>query len=140
MIYIIPIIICLVLAMVLGFIWYGPLFRKKWAEIIGADLNDQQKVAEAKKGMVPMMAANVVITLVTLIALSMLLGGFVAASIQLAVLVSVFLWLGFVMPTIASAALWSGKPKKLAWSMFFITAGYQLLMFVIYGVVFSFWI
>ncbi|MEZ4103187.1 MAG: hypothetical protein R3B55_01300 [Candidatus Paceibacterota bacterium] len=32
-----------------------------------------------------------------------------------------WIWAGFVMPTLAGSALWSARPRKDAWKIFFIT-------------------
>jgi len=31
------VLVCGVVAMALGFVWYGPLFGKKWLELIGSN-------------------------------------------------------------------------------------------------------
>ena len=43
------VLVCAVLAMALGFLWYGPLFGKKWMNIVGvgpADLAARQKMMQ----------------------------------------------------------------------------------------------
>ena len=124
-----------IVAMVVGFVWYGPLFGKKWAHIIGMTMPEgKEAVRAAHKSMMPRYALNFVTAFITYYAL-----GFFAAfvgrlSIIGALVYAIFLWAGFLMPLEASAALWSGKSTKLSWQMFFITAGYQLVAIVLAGI------
>lgn len=140
MILVIPILVCLIISIVLGWVWYGPFFGKKWMDITGANQNDPARSAEMKKKMWVYILTQVVISLVTLIAFSLFLAGFQSVTLFAAIIIATFLWLGFVLPTIAQHALWSGKSRKSSWAMFLISGGYYLIAFVLYGVVFSFWL
>ncbi|MEZ4114202.1 MAG: DUF1761 domain-containing protein [Candidatus Paceibacterota bacterium] len=50
-----------------------------------------------------------------------------------------WIWAGFVMPTLAGSALWSARPRKDAWKIFFITSGYQFLLFMIFASIIKAW-
>ena len=39
-----------IVSMALGALWYGPLFGKKWMEIIGVNKNDLEARKEMEKG------------------------------------------------------------------------------------------
>jgi hypothetical protein len=56
-----------------------------------------------------------------------------------AVGVAICTWFGFVMTTEAGAALWSGKSAKMAWKQFFITAGAQLVTFIVFALILGMW-
>jgi hypothetical protein len=43
------------------------------------------------------------------------------------------------MTTEAGAALWSGKPSKVAWKMFLISTGGHLVTFIIFGFILGAW-
>ncbi len=127
-----------VIYMVLGFIWYGPLFGKTWARIIGMD--HSQMTPETKKAMQkkmgPVYILNFILTLVTVYILALFIqlgirGGGIGTAL--------WIWLGFIMPTVAGYAIWSGKPRKLAWQMFFVSAAYQLITIVIAGAILAAW-
>ncbi len=125
------IILGAVASLVVGSIWYGPLFGKKWMEIIGATAMDAEKRKQMQKEALPTYITQFVLSLLQIYILVNLIawGGWSAQSIG----VAFFLWLGFVMPTIAGSAMWNNNSTKVKWSMFLIQSGYQLVMFIIYG-------
>ena len=41
---------CGVVAMILGFLWYGPLFGKKWSQLMGWGEMTPELMAEKQKG------------------------------------------------------------------------------------------
>jgi hypothetical protein len=43
------VLVCGVLSMVIGFVWYGPLFGKKWMEIVGATFKDIEERKRMQK-------------------------------------------------------------------------------------------
>jgi hypothetical protein len=45
----------------------------------------------------------------------------------------------FVMPIIAGTAMWNNDSKKIAWTRFLIQSGYQLVIFIIFGLILGFW-
>ncbi len=126
-----------VLSMIVGSIWYGPLFGKKWMEICGATAEDEGRRKEMQKAALPLYAIQFVLTMMQLFVLvnQMTWGGWTAQAVG----VSFFYWLGFVMPTIAGSAMWNNNPTKMKWAMFLIQSGYQLVMFLIYGFMISMW-
>lgn len=131
-----PILTGAVLSMVMGFVWYGPLFSKKWMEIIGVDPNDEAKMAEMQKSSGPLYLVQFLLTLFQVLVLAhlvadtQLVGGIERA---------LWIWAAFVIPTLAGAVMWTNKPKKLKWQQFLIQAGYQLIMFAIYGTLIQLW-
>ncbi len=52
------ILVCGVLSMVIGAIWYGPLFGKKWMEICGVNADDLNARKEMQKGAAPLYAVQ----------------------------------------------------------------------------------
>lgn len=129
-------IICAIAALVIGMIWYGQaLFGKTWMKITGLDVMTPEAQAEAKKGMVKMITTQFVLSFVS----AFVLARFINMSGMGGIEMAFWIWLGFLMPTAGGSALWSGKPKGLAWSMFFITAGAELVTFLAYGAILSAW-
>lgn len=131
------IIIASVIAMVLGMGWYGALFGKVWAKIIGMkdpnELTPEEKKEMNKKSM-PLYVIQLVMTLIMMWVLYFYVKSWVTVS---GVTASFFAWFGFVLPVQAANALWSGKPKAHAWGLFLITAGYQLICFIIAGALYQ---
>lgn len=132
------VLVCGVASMVVGFVWYGPLFGKVWMQIMGADTMTAQEKEAMKKSMWGMYLLQFILSLIT----AGVLAVFIASSADTttsAVAIAISSWLGFVMTTNAGAALWSGKPKKIAWKMFFVSSGAQLVTFVIFGLILGSW-
>jgi len=126
-----------VLSMLLGAIWYGPLFGKKWMKIIDFDANDAEALSRMKKNALPLYGIQFLLTLFQvlvlahLIADTQLVGGIERA---------LWLWAAFVIPVLAGAIMWTNKSRQLKWTQFLIQGGYQLLMFTIYGALLQYWI
>lgn len=131
-----------VASMVLGFIWYGPLFHKAWARVIGVDgsMLPPEQAKEMQKKMIPVYVLNFILSIVTAVVLSIFINFTFSFDAVSGIIVALLVWLGFVMPTVAGQAMWSGKPAKLAWTMFFLSAGYQLINFIIAGAILGCWI
>ncbi len=129
----IVILVCGVLSMVIGAIWYGPLFGNMWLRVIGAtEITMETRKAMQKKAM-PLYAVQFLLTLFQVFILTNLLsyGGWNASALG----VSFFLYLGFVMPTVAGSAMWNNDSRSVAWTRFLIQAGYQLIIFLVFGLV-----
>lgn len=135
------IIVAAVASMILGSIWYGPFFGKTWMKIMGTDpnLSPEQKKA-MQKGVMPLYFLQFILSIVTLYILAHYIAGWQPKPGAWGGIINgLWIWLGFIMPTIAGGAMWSGKPKNLAWSMFFINAGYNIVLYVIFGAILGGW-
>ncbi len=126
-----------VVSMVVGSIWYGPLFGKKWMEICGVSAMDEAKRKEMQKAAMSLYLTQFLLTLLQLFVLvnQMTWGGWTGQAIG----VSFFYWLGFIMPTIAGSAMWNNDSTKVKWARFLIQSGYQLVMFLIFGLMIQMW-
>ena len=132
------VLVCGIISMVVGFVWYGPLFGKVWMEVMGVDMKTMtpEKMKEMQKGMGSSYLATFVLALLTNYVLAVFIIGMPTVS---GVMTAFWIWLGFVMPVVAGSAIWSGKPKNLGWKMFLTSAGYQLVTLLIYGAVLGAW-
>ncbi len=127
-----------VIYMVLGSLWYGPfLFGKAWGRIIGMDMANLSP--EQKKAMQKKMWPSYFINFMTTVIMTYILALFLKAGGGNGIMVGVLMWVGFLMPMAAQGALWSGKAKKMAWQMFWLTAIFQLIAIVIAGAILSAW-
>lgn len=139
---ILAVIVCAVVAQVLGFLWYGPFFGKSYMAVIGGKKREEMTDEECKemnKKMGPVYILNIVVSIVTILVLSCVLKQYVVMNTVEGMKIALLMWLGFVMPMCASGAMWSGKPKKIAINMFLITAGYQLVAFALFGLILGMW-
>lgn len=136
------VIVSAVVSMGIGSIWFGPLFGKKWGEVMGIDFSSKSEEEKKKmmKMMGPMYALQFVLSLLTLYILAHYIAGWQPQPGAIGGIINaLWIWLGFIIPTIAGNAMWSGKPKKLAWSMFWINAGYNFILYVVFGAILGAW-
>ena len=133
------ILVCGVLAMVLGMIWYGPLFGKKWMEVIGVnpnDILDPVKKKEMQKQAMPLYLVQFVLVLVQVFAMSSFFTLSLMANPFMVFIPILFMFLGFVVPTLASASMWTNDSRRIAWMRFLIQVGYNLVLFIIIGIIY----
>ncbi len=128
--------VCGIASMVLGFVWYGPLFGKKWMEVTGANALDKEKRKEMQKKAGPMYAITFILSLFQAWVLAYYIAGWKDAS---GVENSLWIWAAFVIPTVAAGAMWNNDSKKVSWARFLIQAGYYLVLFVIFGLILGNW-
>lgn len=126
------ILVCAVLAMVVGTLWYGPLFGKAWLRVIGASDQDLAKRKEMQKKAMPLYLVQFVLTIFQVLILAHLAKD---TQIVTALERAFWIWAGFVMPTIAGTSMWNNDTRKIAWTRFLIQSGYQLVLFLIFGFV-----
>ena len=125
------------ISMVLGFLWYGPIFGKPWIALMKFTQEDIEKAKQ--KGMTKeyllMMVSALVMAFV--LAHNVLFGGVYlemtgwAAGVQ----AGIWNWLGFVVPITLSGVLWEGKP----WKLWMLNAGYYLVSLVVMGIILASW-
>ena len=130
------VLVCAVLAMVIGFIWYGPMFGKKLMEVVGVTAADLEKRKQMEKSAAPLYAVQFLLTLFQAWVLAYYIGGWQGAS---GLENSLWIWAAFVMPIVAGASMWNNDSSKVAWSRFFIQAGYQLVLFIMFGLILGLW-
>lgn len=113
--------IATVALIVLGFLWYGPIFGKKWTALMGFTDADMAKMKE--RGMAISYVGMLVTTVLTVYVLAMVLQWGNAVTFVEAMIVAFLVWLGFVMTTQAGSVLWEGR----SWSLFFLNTLYSLV-------------
>ena len=100
-----------VVSMVVGSLWYGPLFGKEWMRLEGTA---GKKTKGAKKGSVMQSYA---LGFVSYLLMSYILGYFVDYSGAIAfvegAILGVWIWAGFFATSMLGMVLWEGKPVRL---------------------------
>lgn len=126
----------------LGGLWYSPaLFAKRWIALHGR--TEEQMKADAARANMPIMYLSAFIcALIIAWAMAVLGDPFVPAAATSAgnwafrgVKLGIFCWFGFVLPTTYATALFSMKSKEL----WLIDAGYNLVSFILAGVIVVGW-
>ena len=114
------IILCMVVYMIIGSVWYGPLFMKPWARMTGMD---KLKKEDMQKAMIPAMVTS----LATAFVMTTVLGrGMQSLAIQSwldPIIICLVLWFPFTAMTMAQNYAYTQKPFKLL----LIDAGYILV-------------
>ncbi|MFA7277939.1 MAG: DUF1761 domain-containing protein [Candidatus Gracilibacteria bacterium] len=130
------VLVCAIASMIVGSVWYGPIFGKKWMQICGADKLDMEARKKMQKAAGPLYLAQFLLTLLQLWVFANILNYWPGAS---TVWIAVFMWVGFIMPTIAGSSMWNNDASKVKWARFLIQSGYQLVMFIIFGLILGLW-
>lgn len=125
-----------VLSMIIGAIWYGPLFGKKWMQIVGVNADDLEARKKMQKTAGPLYLVQFFLTLLQVFVLARLI-----ADTQLAGRLerSLWIWAAFIIPTLAGAVMWTNEKGKLKWARFMIQGGYQLVIFIAFGLLLQYW-
>jgi hypothetical protein len=126
-----------VLSMAVGALWYGPmLFGKKWMELEGVDLQNTHAIKEMQKSAGPLYVVQFLLTLFQVLVLAHLVADTARAG---GLERSLWIWAGFVIPTVAGSCMWTSGSGKKKWERFLIQGGYQLVIFVIFGLLLQYW-
>jgi hypothetical protein len=122
--------------MLIGAIWYGPVFGKKWLEIAGVNANDLEARKKMQKTAGPLYLIQFLLTLFQVLVLAHLVADTNRAG---GLERSLWIWAAFIIPTLAGAVMWTNESGRLKWARFFIQGGYQLILFVVFGLLLQFW-
>jgi hypothetical protein len=123
-----------VASMVVGSIWYGPMFGKMFMAAMGMDKWSPEKQDAEKKKMTKLYLGQFLASLVMFYVLAWLMGALGAKSPMSGVTVAFWVWLGFVVPVKFGDALWGGKM-----TMFWLGAGNMLLTLLVAGAIIGAW-
>ncbi len=115
---------------VIGSLWYGPLFGKKWMHYRGFTEEDLKK---GSMSMPVILAVNYLATAFAAFAIALFLGSGAGAGFGIfaGIIIAVF-WIG---TNRLNDVLYENKP----WGLFFINAGYYILIYPLMGAVIGAW-
>ena len=132
----VAVLVAAISTMIVGFLWYSPLlFAKAWTREMGYDLNDKAKMDEMRKGAGPAYAGSFAAGLLSAFTLALILHGLHADNIHFGLMVGFHVWLGFVATVQLTGALFMKQSMKL----FAINTGYQLVCYLVMGVILTAW-
>ncbi len=125
-----------VATMVIGGLWYSPLlFARPWMVAMGMDPDDKAKIAEMQKGAAKLYTLAFIASLIAAFVLGKLFVRLEVGDLQRAMMFAIAIWAGFVSTVQFTNTLFGNKPLKL----WFIDTGYQLVCFVVMGVILAMW-
>lgn len=115
---------------IIGALWYGPLFGKKWMELNGFT---KENIQEGALSMPVIMVVNYVATALAALAIAMFIGAEADASFGIfaGIMIAIF-WIG---TSRLNDVLYEKKPMGLFW----INLGYNLVIYAIMGGVLGAW-
>lgn len=112
-------------SIIIGFIWYGPLFGTLWMRLSGiSDTRLAELKAQGmgkKYALMSIMSLFMTYVLAHFVAIWGVVGG--AISVAGAFQLAFWIWLGFIVPTLIGSHLWEGKSLKL----YFLNIAYYLV-------------
>jgi hypothetical protein len=127
--------VSMAISLVIGFIWYGPLFGKKWMALSGM-------VMPSEKPKFSVMLKPMILSLVGALFMACLMSIAIGISrsigqigIACALIIAFTNWLGFIVPVHLNFAGWEGK----SWTLFAINTGYWLVYLLIISTIISVW-
>ena len=125
-----------VASIVLGFIWYGPLFGRQWLRLSGFSDKQMKKMKEnSQKGMIKTYTVMVIGTLVTSFVLAHFVDYLQALTVGEALSLGFWLWLGFLATSQIGSVLWEQKPVKL----YLLNTLYNLVNLCVMAVILTVW-
>lgn len=127
-------------AFVFGFLWYGPIFGKKWASLMGINCDQRPEFK--------VMAKSMVLQLVGLVLMSYVLThsgqvwrpsvwglGEDGSSNLYGFFNAFFTWLGFFIPMQLGKVAWEMRP----WKLFILNSGHDFLNLLIISMILAYW-
>lgn len=126
----IAIVLSAIASMVIGSIWYGPLFGKAFMKAMGMDKWSEQRKAEEKKKMGKMYLIQFLASVLMFYVVAMLVLKLDMMSVSGGMMVAFWAWLGFVVPVKLGDAIWGGSM-----TLFWLGAGNMLLTLLAAGAV-----
>src|SRR3989344_4523376 len=129
----VAVVLAAIANMVVGFLWFGPIFGKQWIKMMGWTEQEIQKAQ--KKGMTKSYIVAIIGSLLTawiIAEISVMVSSYLGLSGVMAGLKTGFIgWIGFVVTVLLSTVAWEGK----SWNLWLLNAGYYLLAFLVMGVI-----
>jgi uncharacterized membrane protein YjjP (DUF1212 family) len=127
---------CGVLSMVVGFLWFGPLFGKAWLRVVKATPEDLAARQAMQKSAGPLYFVQFILALFQAWVLAYYIAGWKEAS---GLTNALWIWAAFIMPIVAGMSMWNNDSRRVAWTRFLLQAGYQLVLFILYGLILGYW-
>ncbi len=119
--------------MIVGTLWYGPLFGKQWRSLIGVT---PEKMKNTPNGaMVRPMIFVFIVALVTSFVIAVLLKSLLITTPLVALELAFVVWLGFIATTLLNRVLFEQSSMKL----YFINISQSLVAFLFSSLILVLW-
>jgi hypothetical protein len=123
---------------VIGSLWYGPLFGKTWKRLMGFSDESMKAMKMTVTGAYIggiVTALLMAFVLAHSVVLWMAFPGTSAGTFSFALELAFWIWLGYVATTQAGSVLWEGKSLKL----FFLNTAQSLVSLIVMASILVFW-
>ena len=135
----IAVLAAVVASFVFGWLWYGPLFGRKWAALMKMppDLKPDPKVM--MRGMI-LMVIGTFLTAYTMVFFSDIWrptawgGGPDSPGYAYGFLTGLWVWIGFYVPMLLGGVAWEGRP----WALFGLNAAHAFLSLQIIAMIIAY--
>ncbi|TSC84962.1 MAG: hypothetical protein G01um101413_346 [Parcubacteria group bacterium Gr01-1014_13] len=124
-----------VASMVIGSIWYGPLFGKKFMAVSGMDKLTPEQQAGMKKTMWMSYVGQFLASLLMFYVLAGIIVGFEQFGWDKGAMAGLIMWLGFVLPIKIGDVAWGGNK-----TMFWLTSMNMLVTLLAAGAIIGAWL
>ena len=131
------VIIAAIVNMVVGFLWFGPIFGKQWIAMMGwtAQQMDSAKKQSMTKSYIFALIGSLLSAFV-LAELTVVLASYLNLTGVMAGLKAGFLgWVGFAMPVLLGTVLWENR----TWKLWGLNVAYYLVAYVVMGLIVGYW-
>lgn len=131
------VVVAALLSMVLGSLWYGPLFGKPWMKMMGLNKEKLSKMSSSEMGKLYgiQFIGSLVMAYVLTHSIAFASEYLGISGVNAGIQGGFYNWLGFVAPVTLTTVLWEGKP----WKLWLLNNGYYLTLLVMMSVVLSVW-
>ena len=123
--------VCVVLSLVLGFLWYGPLFGDPWMQMVGLD----RATVEANPPGASIWITNLIASVLPLYVLAWLFTKMNVSSALKGAWIGFLITFSFVFLSDMTGDLFAKNPYALSW----ITGGYSVVLMTISGAILGGW-
>lgn len=118
------VLVATVVMFAIGGFWYMVPFGNIWGKIHGFDKLSKAEQERMQKQMGPWYGVQLVVTIISAYVLAMLISLMPTESPYV---IAFMVWLGFVLPTEASAMIFGGSPEKYVWHKIGISSSESLI-------------
>jgi hypothetical protein len=129
------VVVSAVACMVLGYLWYGPLFGKQWQQLMGSNNMEAARKKSAHNGYVISFIGCLVMAFILAHSLVYAASYLGVEGVAAGLVGSFWIWLGFVVPVTLSGVLWEGK----SWKLWALNGAHYLAQLLIMGAILSTW-
>ena len=127
------VLVCGVVAFVLGFLFHGPVFGKLWMRLSNITPTGNEKLSD----MIPQMLWNLLSNFVTALVMAIIFALVFTSALMgpatwfRGAILGVWLWLGFLVTSSSIEVIWMGRSAKL----WMFDAGCSLVVMVTMGAI-----